>query len=37
MIQLRNGLHGTVAVKHVAELVSEAYDAADSREASGVP
>ena len=37
MIQLRNGLRGAVAVKHVAELVSEAYDAADSRKASGGP
>jgi len=29
MIQLRNNLRGGVAVKHVAELVSEAYDAGD--------
>ena len=37
MIQLRNGLRGTVAVKHVAELVSEAYQEADSQEARGAP
>jgi Fe-S oxidoreductase len=37
MIQLRNGLRGAATVKHVAELVSEAYDAADRRNASGGP
>jgi hypothetical protein len=29
MIQLRNHLGGGVAVKHVAELVREAYEAGD--------
>jgi Fe-S oxidoreductase len=29
MIQLRTGLHGAAEVKHVAQLIQEAYDAAD--------
>jgi hypothetical protein len=29
MIQLRTGLHGAAEVKHVAQLIQEAYEAAD--------
>jgi FAD/FMN-containing dehydrogenase/Fe-S oxidoreductase len=36
MIQLKNGLKGQVAVKHVAELLSEAYHASD-QDSAGAP
>jgi Fe-S oxidoreductase len=35
MIQLRTGLHGKAEVKHVAQVLQEAYEAADDAEASG--
>ena len=37
MIQLRNGLPRTVDVKHVVQLMSDAYEAQDRREAHGAP
>ncbi|HSB44975.1 MAG TPA: FAD-binding and (Fe-S)-binding domain-containing protein [Nitrospira sp.] len=33
MIQLRTGLHGAARVKHIAQLLQEAYDAADPKKA----
>lgn len=35
MIQLNNGLRGTVAVKHIAQVLREAYEASDHHAADG--
>jgi Fe-S oxidoreductase len=35
MIQLRTGLQGAAEVKHVAQLIQEAYDAADRQMSGG--